>query len=201
MGQEQNLASVGAGARFRVAAQPAGWAAGEPPGVFRIGEETGEEDRGVPCDGAAATRRAARRSAGAAAAGGDAGGAEEAEVANESGGGDLGGAEGDGGTGVRANPARARIPAVLGARLGEGAGGVGTGVGHRQHSEVTPALLRIETEEEPGSGFCSRPRRTLSQPPSRRCSHPAEATAMRSVRWISGSAAKEFWGNNSRTGS
>ena len=63
------------------------------------------------------------------------------KVADEGGGGDLRGAQGDCGTGVWADQAGAGIPAVFLAGLGEGEGGVGLGMSDAQHSEVTPTLL------------------------------------------------------------
>src|SRR5208283_1334540 len=78
----------------------------------------------------------------------DAGGAHEAEAAEEGGGGDLRGAQRDRGTGVRADQAGARIPAVFVTRVREGESGMGIGVRDAQYFEDVSGLLRISGRKE-----------------------------------------------------
>ena len=73
----------------------------------------------------------------------DAGGTDEAEVADQGGGGDLCHAQRDRGTGVRADQGGAGIPAIFVARVREGESGMGVGVRDAQYFENVSSLLRV----------------------------------------------------------
>src|SRR5450631_194155 len=122
---------------------------GKEPGGAGVGGSTRAEDRRLYRHGTdEAQRIQGTLCAGTAAEGRNASRPHAAETEDQSGEGSVCSSEGDRGAGVRADQARARVPAVSVAGHRESAGRVVTGVRDTQHLEAVPPLHRIGDEAE-----------------------------------------------------